>query len=166
MTDAKLSKEEFDKLFAAYSRLAERLRETDRHGRGGTTLGEIFDSDAFVEGMIAVVSDPAYKRSQVKFMLEVWLGDKREEWSPGRGRLSDDVFMPCGIAMLGKTSRFGRVYPEASELGARAARHRSMTQEIAANRIADLRELAKLCGDLAEAFEKRLEEEGGIRRVQ
>lgn len=165
MGEQQVSREEFQELWEAYQDLAKDLSEKDRHQRGGTTMGEIFNSPGVAEAWISVLSDPAYIRYHVAFMLEVWLGN-RDEWGVQTAKLASDLRSPPGIAALGKGSPKWSVYADPVQLGRRAARHRSMTAEKARNRIADLEDAAQLCGSLAEAFEQRLADEAGLRRLK
>jgi hypothetical protein len=164
-----MTREEFDRLYGEFLDLAKELQGIDRHGRGGTTIGELFASDAFAEGLMAVYEDPLYIQSQVEKYLEWWCGE-RDTWSPTEGNLLSSTAGPSlgvpGITMLGKENRNGEELPSPQEIGLRASRAKSMTPRKAEPRITELYEHAKLCLDLAEAFEKRLEDEGGIRRVQ
>lgn len=164
MSEEKISRQEFDRLWQEFLKLAERLREKDRHDRGGTTIGEM-ESDALGEGIVSVLQDPEYIRSEVKRRLDWWLGD-REDWGGFQSHLLVDFQRPPGIGMLGKTSRYGEPFPEPAELGTRASRAEDMTEREAERCIALLIENASVCLDLAEAFEQRLQSEGGIRRVQ
>jgi hypothetical protein len=165
MGEEKLSREEFDALWGAYLVFARQLREKDRHGRGGTTLGEAMQSGAFAYAAIQVLNDPAYITKQVTNHLNWWLGE-RDVWGARRSEFLINRRSPPGVAVLGKKSMDGEPYPGPEEVGLGAARAPSMTEAKAEHRIKALEELAALCLDLADAFEKRLEDEGGIRRVQ
>ncbi len=164
MSEKKISREEFDKLWRGYLELARNLREKDRHGRGGTTFGEMIGSQAFAEAWIGVLTDPEYIRREVAQRLERWLGERGGKYSDD-GWLEKEGLGP-GIAKLGATSRGGKPFPHPLELGQRAARAPSMTAQKAEQTIKLLRENATLCNALAEAFEERLKAEGGIRRIQ
>jgi hypothetical protein len=167
VSEGKISREEFDALWEAYRAFAAQLRERDRHERGGTTLGEIAASGEFAEALVSVLSDPALIRHEVNSRLNYWLGE-RDGWGGYRHEspFLADYGSPPGIAMLGKTGRFGRAFPEPHEVSARASRAERMTEVKAENRIKALEELAALCLELAEAFVERLKNEAGIRRVQ
>lgn len=161
----RISYEEFERLQAAVLEFAIRLRGKDRHERGGTTLGEMYASDAFAEAWVSLLTDPEYIRREVAQNLERWLGERGGKYSD-EGWLEREV-LRVGIAKLGEAKRYeGGRQPTAVELGSRAARAPSMTEAKAEHRTNLLRENAKLCLDLADAFEERLQNEGGIRRVQ
>jgi len=160
----KVSREEFDRLWGAYVDLAQRLSGRDRHARGGTTLGEMFNSEGFADAWVEMLCDPEYIRRQVAQNLETWLGEHDGKYSMD-GWLQR-VGLGVGITNLGEVGRYGESVLHPTELGRRAARAPSMTERKAEHRIARLIDNAKLCLDLAEAFEQRLQAAGGIRRIQ
>lgn len=168
MSEQRISREDFDALWQAYLVFARQLREKDRHERGGTTLGEAAESGSLGDALVAVFGDPAYITMQVNDHLYWWLGE-RDVWGARRSPFFAEFHHPPGIAVLGKVGKHcrpGEQFPDPEEVGLRAARAPSMTESKATHRIAGLEELAALCLDLAAAFEARLENEGGIRRVQ
>lgn len=160
-----ISREEFDALWEAYLDFALRLQEKDRHERGGTTLGELWDSEEFGEAFISVLRDPAYISHQVAGHLRWWLGE-RDAWGAKESELVRNYGYPPGIIMLGREDTYGQPLPTPQEVARRAARAKSMGTLKGENRVRELTELATLCLDLADAFEGRLEAEGGIRRIK
>ncbi len=163
MSEEKISREEFERLQGALVELAKKLREKDRHERGGTTVGEM--GGGLGEAMMAVLQDPEYIRGNVAMHLAWWLGDREKSYS-SEGQLKRDYTSPPGIVMLGTQGRFGYAFMGPEEVAERALRRRELTDRKAEHRINSLRENAKLCLDLADAFKERLQNEGGIRRVQ
>jgi hypothetical protein len=158
MSEEKISPEEFNKLYDEVLELTKGLTEIDRHGRGGTTLGELFASPSFGEGLSSIYSDPLYIENSVNDYLEWWCGE-RDVWYSSRGRLLKGTWRAPGIAGLGKQNEYGEEVPGPEEIGLRASRAEGMTERKAEHRIAALYEHAKLCLDIAEAFEQRLEDE-------
>lgn len=158
MTGEKISREEFDRLQEAYLELAVRLREGDRHARGGTTIRESVQNGTFVDALIELLNDPEHIRREVARRAELWLGERG-------GKYSSEGWLARGVLGTGKVGDY-ETSPTPTELGTRAARAQSMTERKAGRCVDSLRESAKLCFDLAHAFEARLQAEGGIRRVQ
>ncbi len=144
--------EEFVRLRSEVKELVANLKEKDRHERGGITLGEMLDSGALAEAMVATAADPKYIRRQVRSYLESWLGDP-ESRVLAEGMFTNRYSIPINA-----------LDDQPEHVGTYAAR--AIGERKARNRIETLRASAKLCGDLASAFEARLREEGTIRRIQ
>jgi hypothetical protein len=162
-----MNREEFDALREEVEGYTARLREWERHNRGGTTLGELAESGDLAEGLARLYADPDYQRRLVRHMLEDWLGDPEEEkpFGPPVGRLYNPFCVP--INLVGESAEESvretlAAGPE--EVGARAGR--VLTERKARTRIERLRERARLAGELADAFEGRLRDEGTIRRLK
>ena len=151
-----ISREDFDRLQEEFNQYAAQLREKDRHGRGGTTVSEAMDPAAFVEASIALMQDPEYIRKTVRRRLEYLMGEPDEDRSGG------SLGNPYGLGINSLDDEFHPQDP--AVIGAFAARH--YKERKAQNRLKALREFADLCRSLADAFEKRLEEESRLRRIQ
>jgi hypothetical protein len=160
----KMNREEWDTFFEAFVKFADSLANKDRHERGGTTLGERLESGSAGEAWLAVLRDPAQIRKEIALRLAIWLGDRSDIGLSEEGNLNRD--WPVGIAKLGKANPYGSPHPDPHETATRSARHSSMTEEKSSKIIAELRELEKLVSDIASEFEKRLQEESEIRRIQ
>lgn len=161
----KVTREEFEQLHESFIEFAVQLQERDRHGRGGTTFGEMAKTDAFADALYSILTDPEYVRREVARKLDSWLGERDGKFSD-EGWLERE-YLGMNIAKLGEKKQYeSERHPTPEELGTRASRAANMTEAKAKRLIEHLTENAALCLDLAEAFENRLEEEGGIRRVQ
>jgi len=162
-----MNREEFDALSREVIDYQARLSEWQRHGRGGTTLGEMIDSGALAEGFVRLVSDPSYEQREVRRKLKRWFGDPEQEWEYSRpGGMLYNIYDVC-INLVGGSSEDYVPDPLAAspaELGARAGR--VLTERKARTRIERLRETARQAGKLADDYEKRLDEERAIRPIR
>jgi hypothetical protein len=162
-----MNREEFDALSREVIDYQARLSEWQRHGRGGTTLGEMIDSGALAEGFVRLVSDPSFQQREVRRNLKRWLGDPEQEWEYSRERgMLYNIYNVC-INLVGGASE--EYVPDPltagpAELGARAGR--VLTERKARTRIERLRETARQAGKLADDYEKRLDEERAIRPIR
>ena len=152
-----ISRDEFDRLQEEFTEYATELREKDRHRRGGTTLGEMLDDDSFGEAWEAMLRSPEYIRRQVYRNLEYLMGDPDED-----GDYSGSLYNMYSVG-INRVDHVGGSN-NLVEIGTLAARH--YKEKKAQNRISSLRDFADLCRALANTFERRIEEESTIRRIQ
>ncbi len=157
-----IDKKEFAQLREEVFDLQLKLKEKDRHERGGTTIREAIDSGAFAEGFIALMKDPEYIRKEVRDRLEMLFGDGESYGL--EGSFSNIYRVAINSVDHPDFERDLNSPGDPEYLGTYAARHYGKRK--AANRVATLRKLANLCGRLADAFEERQQRESVLRRVQ
>jgi|SRR5215217_508623 len=161
-----LEREEYDRINEETLGWAKRMNDSVRHQRGGTTLGEIFDGPA-----------PELTEEQQREQAERWrrfvdywarqhmehvLGKKRadgfEEGTWVRGWSPSGMLDPTHVGLENHNPE--RVPERVASLAASEISKKKLK-----NRIARFREVARLCGRLADLLEDRQREESSIRRI-
>jgi hypothetical protein len=161
-----MNREEFDALCAEILDYQRYLSEKDCHGRGGTTMGEMLESDDFAKAWVNLHRDPDYVRHTVRRKMEDWLGSpEEEEWGPLKSGMVYNMFgVPINLVGGAEWHSWGSLTLPPEELGAHAAR--ALTRCNAVNRIERLRESAAIMDVLADALEERWTGESVIREVK
>ena len=154
---SEINRERFDRIRSEFNEYkANAIKVTPKE----PTLGDMLADGSFAEAAIKLAQDPDYQKHEVKLYLKMLMGDP-DDYSNRGGSFSN----PFGIGIIPDEDD-PRPYRRINHARIGAFAARVYKSKKAANRLAALREMAQLCGDIADKFEERLREETQIRRIQ